>query len=194
MCAFYLTNFRYMGNHTAHQPRGHRWRPLRAGGRRRRRALSLIEVVASTIIVAMMSVAALDSLGAATRSAESLGDRAVALGLAEELMAEIVQQPYAEPTQTPAFGRESGEAASPRSGFDDVDDYNGWNQSPPQYLDGTAIPDRTNWRHRVTISRVLPSNPAQTSATESGAKRIQVIIEHNGEVMVERFAVRTDSE
>jgi type II secretory pathway pseudopilin PulG len=160
----------------------------------RRRALSLIEVVASTIIVAMMSIAALDSLGAATRSAESLGDRAVALGLAEELMAEIVQQPYSEPTQTPIFGRESGEAASPRSGFDDVDDYNGWNQSPPRYRDGTVIPDRTSWRHRVTVSRVLPTNPAQTSATESGAKRIQVFIEFNGEVMVERIAVRTDSE
>jgi type II secretory pathway pseudopilin PulG len=183
-----------MGTQAAHQAQRRSRSAMRGNRRACRSALSLIEVVASTIIVGMMSVAALNSLGAATRSAESLGDRAVALGLAEELMSEIVQQPYSEPTQTPAFGRETGEAASPRSGFDDVDDYNGWNQSPPRYRDGTAIPDRTAWRHRVIVSRVVPSNPTQTSATESGAKRIQVIIEHKGEVMVERIAVRTDSE
>ena len=36
----------------------------------RRSALTLIEVMASTMIVAMLAVATLDSLGAATRSAE----------------------------------------------------------------------------------------------------------------------------
>src|SRR5687768_7072607 len=87
-----------------------------------RAALSLIEVVASTMIVGMMSVAALNSLGAATKSSQSIGNRAVALGLADELMAEIVQENYEEPTQTVTFGRESGESATVRSTYDDVDD------------------------------------------------------------------------
>jgi type II secretory pathway pseudopilin PulG len=160
----------------------------------RRRALSLIEVVASTMIVGLMAVAALNSLGAATRSAESIGNRAVALALADELMAEITQLPYEDPSQTALFGRESGEAATPRSGFDDVDDYHNWSQSPPQYRDGTVIPDRTRWRHRVQIRRVTPSNPSQTLATDQGAKIIQVTIEYDDEVLAEQTAIRTNTD
>src|SRR3954462_11570088 len=99
--------------------------------------LSLIEVVAATMIVSMMAVATLNGLGAATKSAQSIGNRAIAVGLADELMSEIVQQPYSDPDGSNTFGRETGEAASPRSAFDDLDDYNTWNVSPPQYRDGT---------------------------------------------------------
>jgi MSHA pilin protein MshD len=158
------------------------------------RGLSLMEVVASTMIVGMMSVAALNSLGAATRSSHSIGNRAVAMGLADELMSEILQQPYEEPTQTVSFGRESGESATPRSGFDDVDDYNGWSQSPPQYRSGTTIPDRTNWTHRVQVSRVSPTNLTTTSVTDQGVKRITVTIEHDGEVVAEQIAFRTNTD
>jgi hypothetical protein len=146
------------------------------------------------MIVGLMTVAALDSLGAATRSAESIGNRAVALALADELMAEIVQLPYEDPTQAVVFGRESGEAASPRSVFDDVDDYVNWNQSPPQYRDGTLIPDRNDWRQRVAIRRVNPSDPFQASATDLGAKLIQVVIEYDGDVLAQQIAIRTNVE
>src|SRR2546421_12243172 len=103
------------------------------------RGLTLIEVVASTMIVSLMAVAALNALGAATKSSNSLGNRAVAAGLADELMSEIMMQPYSDPDGQAIFGHESGEATSPRSAFDDVDDYNGWSTSPPQYRDGTTI-------------------------------------------------------
>jgi hypothetical protein len=144
------------------------------------------------MIVGLMMVAALDSLGAATRSAESIGNRAVALALADALMAEIVQLPYEDPTQTVVFGREAGEAASPRSGFDDVDDYGGWDQSPPQFRDGTVIPDRTLWRERVQVRRVSPSDPSQGSSTDQGTKLIRVIIEFDGQSLAEQIAIRTN--
>jgi len=171
--------------------RGYSTMTIRQGGRR---ALSLIEVVASTMIVGLMAVAALNSLGAATRSSESIGNRAVALGLADELMAEIMQAPYEDPTQTVTFGRETGEAASPRSVFDDVDDYHGWNQNPPQYRDGTVMPDRANWRHRVQVHFVAPGNPTQIVVSDQGAKRIQVFIEYNDQVLAEQTAIRTNTD
>ena len=75
---------------------------------RHRAGLSLIEVVASTMIVGLMAVAALNSLGAATRSSESIGNRAVAMGLADELMSEIsagrVQRPQRLGQLGPRFG------------------------------------------------------------------------------------------
>jgi type II secretory pathway pseudopilin PulG len=161
---------------------------------RRRCGLSLIEVVASTMIVGMMAVAALNSLGAATKSSQSIGNRAIALGLADELMAEILQAAYADPNQTPVFGRETGETAGLRTSFDDVDDYDGYNQSPPKYRDGTTMPDRANWRHRVRVRRVLPADPTQNSGTDQGAKRIDVEIEYNNEVAASQSAVRTNME
>jgi hypothetical protein len=161
---------------------------------KRLHGLSLIEVVASTFIVGVMAVAALNSLGAATSSSHSIGNRAVALGLADELLSEILQAPYEDPNQTPVFGRESGEASSPRSAFDDLDDYDGWNESPPKYRDGTTMPDRDDWRHRVYVHRVVPADPTQASGTDQGAKRIRVTVEYRGKVLAEQFAIRTNTD
>lgn len=160
----------------------------------RRLGLSLIEVIASTMIVGLMTVVALDGLGAATRSSESIGNRAVAIGLADELMAEILQQNYSEPTQTAVFGRESGELATNRSTFDDVDDYHNYNQSPPRYRDGTVMPNRANWRHQVQISRVSPNNPLQMVGTDQGVKLITIIVSFNGQILAQQSAIRTDTD
>ena len=133
------------------------------------RGLSLIEVVASTLIVGVMAVAALNSLGAATRSSNSIGNRAVALGLADELMSEILQAAYREPDGAAGMGADTGETSGPCSVFDDVDDYQGWNKSPPQYRDGTTMPDRADWRHRVRSHPALgPSDPSQTAGSDQG--------------------------
>jgi type II secretory pathway pseudopilin PulG len=158
-----------------------------------RYALTLMEVVVSTLIVGMMTVAALDGLGSTTRSSELAGNRGIALGLADELMAEILSTRYSEPTGTAVFGTEPGETA-PRTNFDDVDDFHGWNQQPPKAADGTTIPDRANYRQRITVERVAPANPTQTVATEQGAKRIRVIVECDDVVLAEQYAVVTDTD
>jgi prepilin-type N-terminal cleavage/methylation domain-containing protein len=158
------------------------------------RGLTLIEVVASTMIVGLMAVAALNALGAATKSANSIGNRAVAAGMADELMSEILMQPYSDPDGSSVFGHESGESITTRSAFDDVDDYNGWNASPPQYRDGTTIPDRATWKQRVVVTRVVPANPSQTSGTDQGAKQIHVTIQYENQVLADQIAVRTDTD
>ena len=177
----------------------HRFRPAAANPQSEIRnpksqGLTLIEVIASTMIVGLMAVATLNGLAAATKSANSIGNRAVAAGLADELMSEIMMQSYSDPDGAAVFGRESGESASPRSAFDDIDDYNGWNVSPPQYRDGTTIPDRTNWRQRVTVTRVVPATPSVSSATEQGAKQIRVRIELQNVVLADQITVRSDTD
>jgi prepilin-type N-terminal cleavage/methylation domain-containing protein len=160
----------------------------------RSRGLTLIEVVASTMIVSLMAVAALNALAAATKSANSIGNRAIAAGLADELMSEIMMQSYSDPDGSPVFGHESGESTSVRSAFDDIDDYDGWIASPPQYRDGTVIPDRTNWRQRVPVTYVSPTDLVTTSATDQGVKRIRVQIEYQNVVLADQAAIRTDTD
>jgi prepilin-type N-terminal cleavage/methylation domain-containing protein len=175
-------------------PKSERSLSAAAGNPKSRRGLTLIEVVASTMIVGLMAVAALNALGAATKSANSIGNRAVAAGMADELMSEILMQPYSDPDGSSVFGHESGESVTTRSAFDDVDDYNGWNASPPQYRDGTTIPDRATWKQRVGVSRVVPANPSQTTGTDQGAKQIHVTIEYENQVLADQIAVRTDTD
>jgi MSHA pilin protein MshD len=160
------------------------------------RGLTLVEVVAATLIVGIMTVAALNSLGAATKSSISISQRALAVGLADELMAEIQLKAYEDPNSTPAFGLETGETAGLRSTYDDVDDYEGYNQSPPKYSDGTTMPDRTNWRHKVDVSYTQPADPAVATAgdADQGVKYIKVTVEYNGQVLAEQYAVRGDND
>jgi hypothetical protein len=146
------------------------------------------------MIVGMMAVATLNGLGAATRSADSIGNRAIATGLADELLSEILQQPYSDPDGSAVFGHETSESTTLRFGFDDVDDYDAWTASPPQFRDGTNIPNRTNWRQRVAVTLVNPANPAQTSNTDQGAKRIRVTIEFKNQVLADESAIRTNTD
>ena len=71
-------------------------------------------------------------------------------------------------------------------------DFHGWDKTPPQYRDGTTIPDRADWRQRVQVSYVQPLNALQTSASDTGAKRIYVFIEKNGQILAQQYAIRTD--
>lgn len=159
-----------------------------------RSALTLVEVVASTMLVGMMAVTTLNALGAATRSSESVGNRAVALGLADELMSEILKAAYIEPSGSSGLGPDATESAGPRSAFDDLDDYDGWNKMPPQYRNGTTIPDRDEWRQKVQVVYVVPTNPTQTANTDQGAKRVRVIIEYRDQVLAEQVSIRTNTD
>jgi hypothetical protein len=95
--------------------------------------------------------------------------------LAESLMSEILQQGYQEPGTSYVFGRETGESDLTRTAYDDVDDYQGWTQSPPVAKDGTALPNSANWRRTVTVEWVDPLDPQQVRGSETGAKRITVV-------------------
>jgi type II secretory pathway pseudopilin PulG len=204
-----------------------------------RRALTLAEVVVSTLIVAVMTVAALDGLGATTRSSELAGNRGIAQGLADDLIAEILSTAYSDPGGAAVFGLEPGESTGTRANFDDVDDYNNWTEQPPQpktwpgtfggatsYAVGEVVTylgsyyaciqpttghlptdddywqlthligyQRDNWRRKVTVERVVPTNPTQvTAGTDQGAKRIRVTVEYNGVVLADEYAVVTDAD
>jgi type II secretory pathway pseudopilin PulG len=162
-------------------------------GSGRRSGLTLTEVVVSTMIVGLMTVAALNGLGSTTRSSELAGNRGIALGLADSLMAEILATSYSDPNGAPTFGLETGEAA-PRTNFDDVDDFHGWNQMPPKAADGTTIPNRANFRQRITVNWVVPATPQTTAVTDQGAKRVRVDIECDGVVLAEHTAIVTNTD
>ena len=62
-----------------------------------RRGVSLVEVIISIVIVAVMFTAALTSAGGALTVESKTAERHRALLLAQDLAAEILQYPYKEP-------------------------------------------------------------------------------------------------
>ena len=148
------------------------------------------------MIVGLMAVAALNALGAATRSAMSTGNRAIAAGLADELITEALARAYSDPDEPPLFGPEDGEENGPRSVFDDIDDYHGWDENPVEDANGVAQPDREKFRRYAAVQLVAPEDPTQNSPgnTDMGVKRIRVRVEYGGQVLAEQFAICTDAE
>ena len=145
----------------------------------------------ATAIVGMLMVAALKSQSELTRSRQKFSYRGQAQLLAQELMAEILITNYKELVETPTFGPEPTETGGTRVNFDDVDDYNGWDATPPQRSDGTVMTDRTGWRQQVTVQYVDPLNTNTVVGTDQGAKKITVVISKDGTTLTTLIAIRT---
>lgn len=117
----------------------------------RRLGIAFVDVLVSLVILSVAVVAGMNTFGAFARQGVADRETAIATELAAQLAAEIRAQPFEEPTATPVFGTESGEADGTRRRFDDVDDYNGWTASPPQLRDGTIMTDYQGYTRSVTV-------------------------------------------
>jgi MSHA pilin protein MshD len=164
---------------------------MRARFHHRRRGFTLIEATLSTIIVAMMAATALTTVRLSVRSQFKSSERATGGLLASALMAEIMALPYQDPSlPTVTLGPEAGESTTSRAAWDDVDDYNGWSESPLQNKDGTTIANTTNWQRSVEVVWVNSGNPTTLSAIETGCKRITVTVKHNGVIAAKRVCLK----
>lgn len=138
-------------------------------------AFTLMEAVISTVIVAVMFVTALNVVGASKVTQHKVALMSRGQMVAESLLAEILPQSYENPAEPRVFGLESGEAGATRAAYNDVDDYQGWTESPPVAQNGTALPNSAHWRRTVTVVWVNPLDPKQVSDAETGAKRVTVV-------------------
>lgn len=159
--------------------------------RQRRRGFSIVEAVIATIVVAIMLVAALSAVGASRYVQHEVYLADSGRLLAEQLLAEVLQNDYQDPNEPLVFGREATESAATRADFDDVDDYHGWSSSPPEAPDGTPLAASKNWQRTVTVEWVVPKEPSQVVGSESYAKRITVTTTYNNVPQATLVAVRT---
>ncbi len=165
---------------------------LRQKLRQKHRGLSLIEVVASTLIVGVMLVAALNTLGAVFRSQRSNAARLTGPGLAHELMGEILSLPYEDPEDPgEGIGRDSGESGGDRADLDDVDDYNDWNEQKLENKDGVEHPGYDNWEVDVQVKWVKVNAIATTAGSESGLKLITVTVTDPDDMATQIRALRS---
>jgi hypothetical protein len=157
-----------------------------------RRGFMLAEVSVAAVLVAFMLIATMEALRGAIVVNVRAGKNAQANNLANALLAEILAQKYVDPGASPVFGPEAGESTGTRSAFEDVDDYNGWNESPPQSKSGAPLSYLGNWRRSVIVAYVDPANTNTVLQTDQGAKRITVTVQFRGTTLATSVGVRTN--
>lgn len=159
-----------------------------------RRSIGMVEVIASTLIVSVLLVAALQTVGAAQLASHKTADRRLGRLLAGELMARILPLAYVSPSfPTAALGPDIDDVA--RGGvYDDVDDYNGWNET----LDAAGspvLPNAQRGLHRKACVAWVASNSltGNASVADTGFKRITVVVERDGVEIGRAVAIRTSA-
>lgn len=158
---------------------------------RRVLGISLIETVLSMLILAGAFAASLTTIGSARTAQATVAEKRMGLILAEDLMAEILSQPYKEEGVS-RLGIDLGERPNDRSTFDDIDDYDAWSASPPQDSAGKPIVGADLYTRSVTVSYTALLSPTTTSDTDQGMKHIVVTVKRGDKTVAELKAFRSD--
>ncbi len=164
------------------------------------RGLSLVEVVVSTAITAVLMVAALRTLSTVAMTRAKATDPNTGTGatlygraLAIQMMEEILSKAYEEPNVPPGGSMGPGSTETVpgnRSLFDDVDDYRNYSESPPRMADGSAIPQSTGWTWSVKVEYINPLDPTTILSWDAGVKRIVVTVKGNSPETITLSALR----
>ncbi len=158
----------------------------------RRRSFGYIEAVISVVVLGTSIVGGLSMFSGYLHGVRATADNAIAIELASDLMAEILALPFEDPVLAKgSFGLGVGETTRPT--FDDVDDYDGWTESPPQARDGTPLAgtEYVGFARSVIVENVA-SDPAVVAidGTTPG-KRVIVEVKHGGKRVQRLVGYRT---
>ncbi len=116
-----------------------------------RKAIAYLEALIAAAVMGVGMAAGLSAYGAFAQGVAADSETAVATELAAQLAAEIAAQAYEDPIN-PVWGPESGESNGTRTLFDDVDDYDGWEATPPSLPDGTVLSEFAGYRQQVSVT------------------------------------------
>lgn len=158
-----------------------------------RRGISLVEVTISMVIVSIMSLGVIQMTTVSARTRALSMERVRALTLANDLLAEIQTKHWADPDSgVTSFGVRVDEYnGKTRTAYNDVDDYDGWSQSPPREIHGDDIPGFDGWTRSVTVEYAAVSgNTVVTSGSFEPGKLITVTVLRNGRLIAEVSAFR----
>lgn len=134
---------------------------------------TLIEVLIATLLIGL----AIASLMAANRAFTTANDAGTDLSTAEFLIEQVKEMmsllPVIDPqTETTTFGPETGEALAD---YDDLDDFDGANFSPPINADRSTLTDYPTFSQRVTVENVSASNFEQV-VSDHGSYFVRVTV------------------
>lgn len=161
---------------------------------RRTAGFTIVEATMAVLVVSVLLVAAISAGDVAVSTQYRTGDRAVGRMLADGLMTDILSLAYQDPQYTTVIlGPDVGETSTSKTNYNDVDDYNGWSETPPQDRNGVTIPGFTNWKRTVTVQWCSGTAPTQTASSETNCKLITVRVYHNSVLVATRVGIKVNA-
>ena len=134
---------------------------------------SLIEALIAIVLVGFAVASLLAANGAFTKANGAGADLSTAEFLAEQIRELSILLPVIDPeTEAAVFGPESGEALST---YDDLDDFDAANFSPPISADRSPLADLAAFSQQVTVENVNASNFEQVVA-DHGSPFVRVTV------------------
>ncbi|MEZ6234699.1 MAG: hypothetical protein R3B68_10970 [Phycisphaerales bacterium] len=172
---------------------------------RTRHALALVEVVVSVAILGGLMGAVMTAVGAAALTRTTAIERSQGAALAESLTSEILATLYDNPAEPPpalvtgvlnilgtVVNVVSPGGTLSRSGFDAIDDFDGWRCSPPLDRNGGIMVNFEGWARAVDVELVSPNDPGGAAVgTDQGLKRITVTVTRNGREVARVVTLRS---
>ena len=151
----------------------------------RRRGFSLVESLIAVSLTTLAGGALLTTIGSTVQISTDSTYTVIAQGLADLLIDEVASVKFPRTTGTTTMVSGIGRAA-----FDDLDDYNGWNASPPQTRDGMAL-----GTERMTVGSSSVQRPSNFQADPRFVSRFrqQVTVEKIAEVSGGAWVVVTSA-
>lgn len=144
---------------------------------RRNRGFTLVEVIIAIAVTATGLVAVMSLMPELTATAETSSDIATAVGLAQLLIEEIDTAPFEDPADNCTFGPEADEMESSRADFDDVDDYQGYADAPPEDRNGNPDTDYAEYSRSVEVVNLDASDLSITCPDgTTDVKRVTVTV------------------
>lgn len=149
----------------------------------RRRGFTLVESLIAVSLTTLAGGALLTTIGSTVQISTDSTYTVIAQGIADQLMDEVASVKF--PRTTGAITMGTG-----RSGFDDLDDYNGWNASPPQTRDGMTL-----GTERMTVGSLTTARPTNFQPDPRFVSRFrqQVSVEKIAEVSGGAWVVVTSA-
>ncbi|MDD5491814.1 MAG: prepilin-type N-terminal cleavage/methylation domain-containing protein [bacterium] len=144
---------------------------------------TLAEVLVAVVVITVALVPLISVLGQGVKRAKDPQRITVANMLAQDLMEEILCKKFDEdPTNPDTTARLGPDSFETRSGtptsrnYDDVDDYDGYNETPPREVDNTTMTEYTGYRRSVVVEYVSETNLDLVSTAITRFKRITVTV------------------
>ena len=159
------------------------------------RGVTLIETIIAVSLMTFAAAALLTSLSSSVLVSTDSLRAAIATGLADQLIDEIASVRF------PSVSGSGSTSGMGRTGFDDLDDYHGYNMSPPQARNGMAIgteganasgssmyrPQQfqpnprslSGYRQQVAVEKIADSGTSWSVVSQSTTlRRVTVTISH----------------
>ncbi|MFG0307320.1 MAG: hypothetical protein ACF8Q5_14025 [Phycisphaerales bacterium JB040] len=159
-----------------------------------RRGVSLIEVALSTVVLAVVLTGALRVLAGVVDRREHAVRATLGRTLADDLLAQAMSLPFTAPgvLRDLEWGPSESESSGGAWGqFNDCDDFDGWESSPPKEPDGDAMRDFPGWSRSVSVEWVSPDAPDTPVAGPTDVKRITVEVHFAGKAVATSVGYRT---